>query len=313
MIRLPGKPRRRRHRHILAAGGADAAVAVHGWRLPAPSAACRPRKRLDVPMPYRFATLILAASVICATAPLAAAQSGWLRDRVRERGDITFDLIACGPLTGLKEIVQETELTVEGMVTLAESALTAAEDGVYTDYVIDVMRVFRVRSQTLTRSTPGPTGSLPFVADEPLSRPTAATTTRVRLRGLHSGRVVLDGGVVTARGGGPLLRSGSTSSFRDISTRAGARGCRSAPLRYATGVWCPLTSACRRRPTIRSRTSRRRWPTRRQQPANPTTLPPQSRRRRPATPRTDCAPGSGGGAAFSRGVRGLADEARRSR
>jgi hypothetical protein len=159
-------------------------------------------------MPYRFATLILAASVICATAPLAAAQSGWLRDRVRERGDITFDLIACGPLTGLKEIVQETELTVEGMVTLAESALTAAEDGVYTDYVIDVMRVFRVRSQTLTRSTPGPTGSLPFVADEPLSRPTAATTTRVRLRGLHSGRVVLDGGVVTARGGGPLLKVG---------------------------------------------------------------------------------------------------------
>lgn len=159
-------------------------------------------------MPHGFARLILAASISCAAVPLTAAQSGWLREHVREHGDTTLDLISCGPVTGLKEIVQHTQLTVEGTVSLAESALTAEEDGVYTDYAIDVIRMFRLPSQTSTRSTPGPTGSLPFVAGGPLARPTAATAPRVRLRSLHSGRVVLEGGVVTARGGGPMLKVG---------------------------------------------------------------------------------------------------------
>jgi hypothetical protein len=56
---------------------------------------------------------------------------------------MTFYLLGCGPTTGLNEIVEHTQLTVKGTVTLAESSLTLEEDGVYTDYIIDVARMFR--------------------------------------------------------------------------------------------------------------------------------------------------------------------------
>ena len=80
-------------------------------------------------MRYRRTRLIVTTTIACCAAnSFGAAQSGWLRDLVRERGDITFILISCGPVTGLREILQHTQLTIEGTITLAESRLTAEED-----------------------------------------------------------------------------------------------------------------------------------------------------------------------------------------
>ena len=141
----------------------------------------------------------------CAGASVSAAQS--LRDQVREHGDITTIATACYPLTGLKEIVENTQLTVEGTVTLAEGRLTAEEDEVYTEYEIDVIRPFRVPTAA-TRSTPGQTDLSPFITDAPQSRPSASTILRVRLRSRYNGRVALDGGVVTAKSGAPTLNVG---------------------------------------------------------------------------------------------------------
>jgi hypothetical protein len=132
-----------------------------------------------------------------------------LRDHVRMHGDTTIILTTCGGLTGLKEIIEVAPFTVEGMITVAESKLTAEEDEVYTEYDIDVTRVFR-EPATAARSTPGPTAlSSPFVAGAPLARP-GVTKQRVRLRRRYHGRVVLDGGVVTAASdpSGPTLSVG---------------------------------------------------------------------------------------------------------
>jgi hypothetical protein len=107
-------------------------------------------------------------------------------------------LMACGPVAGLKEIVNHTQLTVEGTITVAESRLTTEEDNVYTDYEIDIDRVFRA-PRAATRSIPGPTNQpSPFVIDAPLTRPTGTTKQRVRVRRSYHGQVTLDGGVVTA-------------------------------------------------------------------------------------------------------------------
>ena len=77
-------------------------------------------------MRYRLTRLIVTTTIACFAAnSFGAAQSGSLRDVVRERGDIDFITIGCGPVTGLKEILQHTQLTVEGTIALAESRLTA--------------------------------------------------------------------------------------------------------------------------------------------------------------------------------------------
>jgi hypothetical protein len=133
-----------------------------------------------------------------------------LRDHVRMHGDTTIILTTCGGLTGLKEIIEVAPFTIEGTITTADSKLTADEQYVYTEYEIDVVRVFRGSAAAAARATPGPTDqSSPFVAGAPLTRP-GATRPRVRLRRLFHGRVVLDGGVVTATSepSGPTLSVG---------------------------------------------------------------------------------------------------------
>jgi hypothetical protein len=158
-------------------------------------------------MRWKSLRLITATAVAwCAGASLSGAQS--LRDLVREHGDISVTANACGGLSGLKEIVENTQLTVEGTVTLAESRLTAEEDEVYTEYEIDVVRLFRAPTAATTRSTPGQTELSPFIPDASRTRPSASTRLRVRLRSRYNGRVTLDGGVVTATSGSPTLSVG---------------------------------------------------------------------------------------------------------
>ena len=128
------------------------------------------------------------------------------RDHVRLHGDTNILVELCGPITGLKEIVEVTQLTVEGMVTAAEARLTAKEDEVYTEYEIDVIRVFRAPTAAM-RSTPGPMTS-PFVTDASLTLPGPTTRQRVRVRRPYHGRVILDGGVLTVTSGSPTLEVG---------------------------------------------------------------------------------------------------------
>jgi hypothetical protein len=108
-----------------------------------------------------------------------------LREAVRAHGDINRFTISCPPVTGLREVVKFTSLTVEGSITVVESALHEDDrDGM-----------------------PGAIGPSPFVVDDPLSR-AGATATRVRLRVSNQGRVIVDGGSITERSGFPALRVG---------------------------------------------------------------------------------------------------------
>jgi hypothetical protein len=71
---------------------------------------------------------------------------------VREHGDTNLLIKSCPPIIGLKEIVEFTQLTVEGTITVAESRRTAKEDEVYTEYEIEVIRLFRQRGQRCAAS-----------------------------------------------------------------------------------------------------------------------------------------------------------------
>src|SRR5688572_5243733 len=102
-------------------------------------------------MRLRPRRLIVAALISCSAASLSAGHSQSLRDLVREHGSANLAVIGRGVI-GLREIVQHTQLTVEGTVRVAESSLTAEEDSVYTDYLVDVIRVFRLPNQTAPRS-----------------------------------------------------------------------------------------------------------------------------------------------------------------
>ena len=125
--------------------------------------------------------LIIATTLGSWTMTPLSAQS--LRDLVRMHGDTTISLTACGGLTGLKEVIGIAPFTVEGTIAVAESKLTAEEDEVYTEYEIDVIRVFR-RPEMAARSTPGPTDqSSPFVAGAPLARPGVHQAALRRARG----------------------------------------------------------------------------------------------------------------------------------
>jgi len=134
----------------------------------------------------------------------AAQEKRSWRDFVRQHGDTNISVELCGPITGLKEIVEFTQLTVEGRITLAEGQLTAKEDDVYTEYEIDVIRVFRA-PRAARRSTLGPLNLSPFVMDPLSMRPNATT---VRLRRPYHGRVELDNGVLTVNSGSPTLEVG---------------------------------------------------------------------------------------------------------
>src|SRR3954471_19834696 len=134
--------------------------------------------------------LFLIIAVLSAGVPsVAAAQDGWVRALVREQGNVhLFSVISCGPPTGLREIVAETQLTVEGIVARADSALTHSaatpdEEDLYTDYVIQVTRVFRMAPAMLSRPTPGATEASPFIGVAPASR-AASSPTYVRVRAL---------------------------------------------------------------------------------------------------------------------------------
>jgi hypothetical protein len=153
----------------------------------------------------RFALLV--AAYVAAVPSVAAGQDHWLRDRVRDKGDLALSsVISCGPPVGLKEIVDHTQLTVEGVVARADSALTPEEDTLYTDYVIDVTRVFRMPA-IFSRRTPGATETSPFVAAAPVSRP-GASALQVRVRAVYHGRLALEGGVVTQGTGFRMLAPG---------------------------------------------------------------------------------------------------------
>jgi hypothetical protein len=153
--------------------------------------------------------LVLIVAAYAAGLPsVAAAQDHWLRDWVREKGDLALGgLISCGPPVGLKEIVEYTQLTVEGVVSRADSALTPKEDSLYTDYLIDVTRILRMPSAMFSRPTPGATEASPFVAAAPVSR-AGASPLQVRVRALYHGRLALEGGVVTQGTAFPMLAPG---------------------------------------------------------------------------------------------------------
>ena len=134
-------------------------------------------------------------------------RTSW-RDYVRQHGDTNILVDLCGPITGLKEIVEFTQLTVEGTITAAKARLTQKEDDVYTEYEIDVIRVFRAPIAAM-RSTPGPMNLLPFVTDGLRTQPNGTTTKqRVGLRRPYHGRVMLDNGVLSVTSGPPTLGVG---------------------------------------------------------------------------------------------------------
>ena len=156
----------------------------------------------------RYATSVI-LTIAIAWGSMASLGAQSLRDLVRMHGDVTMTVNTCFPLTGLKEIVDFAPFTVEGTISAAESKLTAEEDEVYTEYEIDVVRVFR-GPPAAARATPGPTDhSSPFVAATPLMRP-GATKQRVRLQRRYYGKLILDGSVVKAmaRPEGPTLSVG---------------------------------------------------------------------------------------------------------
>lgn len=144
------------------------------------------------------------ACIVCFSGALGASQREDIRALVREQGDITRVLISCGPPKGLKEIVEFTQLTIEGIVSHAETGL--AEQGyVYTDYVIDVKRILRM-ARTVTDRPTSPRPS-PFVEADGVAAP-AATSARVRLRMINTGTIQLEGGKLTDKSGYPELRLG---------------------------------------------------------------------------------------------------------
>jgi hypothetical protein len=147
----------------------------------------------------RLGLALIVVAYAAGVPSVTADQDHWLRDRVRDKGDLALSaVISCGPPVGLKEIVEYTQLTVEGTVSRADSALTPDEDDLYTDYVIDVTRVFRMSPDMVSRRTPGGTEGSPFVATAPVSRAGAAPA-QIRVRALYHGRLALEGGVVTQR------------------------------------------------------------------------------------------------------------------
>jgi hypothetical protein len=118
-------------------------------------------------------------------------------------------MMCCGPTVGVKEIVQYTQLTIEGSVARAESGLHEGErdEYVYTDYVIDVMRTFRAPAYTGNRATPGQTAPWPFTRDAGRARP-GATGLGVTLRVTNQGTVRVDGGTITNHRNFPTLKVG---------------------------------------------------------------------------------------------------------
>jgi hypothetical protein len=171
-------------------------------------------------MKHGSLVLIVTAGIVCFGGAPAAAQRRDLRALARTEGDLNLIWDVCGPLTGLKEVVAQTQLTVEGSITRAQSALREDDqwEYVYTEYDIDVTRAFRLPAGASRRSTPGAPASLPFVNDARLPRP-GATVFRIRLHVPNHGRVIVDGGSITERTGFPTLTVGQhviVSAYFDL-------------------------------------------------------------------------------------------------
>jgi hypothetical protein len=137
----------------------------------------------------------------------ASSQRGELREYVRQYGSSSRFLQCCGPTIGVKEIVQFTQLTVEGSVVRANAELR--EDGrdeyVYTDYVIHVARTFRAPAFTGGRAGAGETVPWPFITDP---APKRTRVLGVRIRVPFQGTVRVDGGTITDRRNFPTLQVG---------------------------------------------------------------------------------------------------------
>jgi hypothetical protein len=139
---------------------------------------------------------------------VASEQNGRsLRDYVRQHGDANILVTYRTPITGLKEIVASTQLTIEGTITVAESRLTAKEDDVYTEYEIEVTRIFRVRMEALP-SMLGLSAASPFVPDDSLAPASPSIRRRLLLRRPNHGQVILDEGVLTVTSGPPARSEG---------------------------------------------------------------------------------------------------------
>lgn len=158
--------------------------------------------------PSRRLICLVSLIALCA-GHVGAVQRGTLREAVRTHGDINRVMDICGPPIGLKEIVEHTQLTVEGTIARADAALHEDDqrEFVYTDYIIDVTRVFRWPAASVARTRPGVTMPTPFLGSTPTRRPTP-TALRVRFRAPYHGRVTLEGGSISDSTGSPKLRVG---------------------------------------------------------------------------------------------------------
>ena len=172
--------------------------------------------------------LLVAMCTIFYVATLgASSQRGALRQLARTEGTVDRFMMCCGPTLGLKEIVELTQLTVEGSVVRASAGLHEGDrdEHVYTDYLIDVARTFRAPAFTGGRAAAGDAVPWPFIthaAPRPGSR-----ALRVSLRVPHQGTVRVDGGTITDRRNFPALQVGQ-------HLIASAYYCREL------GAWVPL-------------------------------------------------------------------------
>ena len=155
-----------------------------------------------------LALLVVTCTVLLVATP-EAAQRGALREMARTNGKVDRFMMCCGPTLGLKEIVEHTQLTVEGSVARVETGLHEAErdEYVYTDYFVDVTRTFRAPAYVGGRTARGEAVPWPFVPGAAVSR-SKATALAVKLRVPHQGSVRVDGGTITDSRNFPTLKVG---------------------------------------------------------------------------------------------------------
>lgn len=154
-------------------------------------------------------TLLVITCTVYSVAPLGAEQRGALRQLARTEGTVSRFTMCCGPTLGLKEIVELTQLTIEGSVVRASAGLHEGDkdEHVYTDYLIDVARTFRAPAFTGRRAAAGDAAvPWPFITDA-AQRP-GSRALRVSLRIPHQGTVRVDGGTITDRTNFPTLQVG---------------------------------------------------------------------------------------------------------
>lgn len=103
------------------------------------------RPKREIMKRHWFAMLLMLATVACSGGAPNASRWKPIRELVRERESLVQAQNIVGRIFGLREIIEWSSLTIEGVVARAESALREGEgeEYVYTDYLIDVSRTFR--------------------------------------------------------------------------------------------------------------------------------------------------------------------------